>query len=131
MLENEPLTEVNGKESGQEVDQSGGSLADLDIDRNQPTQSQTSLTDLGTGFRPDSTPVLANSQKRAKSGSMDPFTSQLWKHQSSHLLDQIISDINTGVHTRSKLRKFCASMPFYLTLSLRMFIKLLQILTGL
>ena len=38
-LENEPLTEVNGKESGQEVDQSGGSLADHDLDRNQPTQS--------------------------------------------------------------------------------------------
>ena len=34
MLENEPLTEVNGKESGQEVYQTGGSLADPDKDRN-------------------------------------------------------------------------------------------------
>ena len=75
MLENEPLTEVNGKESGQEVDQSRGSLADPDIDRNQPTQSQTSLTDPGIGFRPDPTPIPANSQEKVKSGSMDLFTS--------------------------------------------------------
>jgi len=34
MLENEPLTEVNAKESGQKIDQSGGSLADPDMDRN-------------------------------------------------------------------------------------------------
>jgi len=50
MLENEPLTEVNGKERGQEVDQSGGSLAVPNMDQNEPTQSQTSLTDLGIGF---------------------------------------------------------------------------------
>ena len=124
MLENEPLTEVNGKGRGQEVDQLGGSLADPDIDRNQCTQSHTSLTDLGTGFRPDPTPVSANSQEKVKSGSMNLFTSQPWKHQSSHLLDQIIFDINTGVQTRSKLKKFCL-------LYLRIFMKLLQILTGL
>ena len=74
MLENKPLTEVNGKESGKEVDQSGRSLADPDMDRNQPTQSQTSLTDLGTDFRPDSTPVPAKSQEKVKRRSMDPFT---------------------------------------------------------
>jgi len=39
MLENEPLTEVDGKERGQEVDQSGGSLAEPNIDQNEPTQS--------------------------------------------------------------------------------------------
>ena len=56
-----PLTEVNGKESGQEVDQSRGSLDNPNMDRNPSIQSQTSLTDLGTGFRPDPTPVPANS----------------------------------------------------------------------
>jgi len=45
---------------------------------------------------------------------MDWFISQRWKHQGSHPLDQITSDINTGVQTRSKLRN---SYAFYAFLS--------------
>jgi len=44
--------------------------------------------------------------------SVNPFTLRPWKHQSSHPLDQIMSDINTGVQTRSKLRNFCAFCAF-------------------
>ena len=44
--------------------------------------------------------------------SMDPLTPRPWKHQRSHPLDQILSDINTGVQTRSKLKKFCAFYAF-------------------
>jgi len=44
--------------------------------------------------------------------SLDPFTPQLWKYQSSHPLDQILSDINTGVQTRSKLQNLCAFHAF-------------------
>jgi len=128
MLESEPLPKANGKESGQEVDQSGGSSADPDMDRNQPTQPQLSQIDQGTDFRPDPEPGSTSHQERVKSGSMDPFTLRHWKHQSSHPLDQIIPDINSGVQTRSKLRSFALSMLFYLTLSLRMFMNLLQIL---
>jgi len=49
-----------------------------------------------------------------KSGSVDPSTSRPWKQHSSPPLDQIISDINTGVQTKSKRRNFCA---FYVFLS--------------
>jgi len=44
--------------------------------------------------------------------SMDPLTPRPWKHQSSHPLDQILSDINTGVQTRSKIKNFCAFYAF-------------------
>ena len=43
---------------------------------------------------------------------MTPLTPRAWKHQSSHPLDLIISNINTGVQTRSKLRNFCAFYAF-------------------
>jgi len=39
---------------------------------------------------------------------VDPLTPRPWKHQRSHPLEQILSDINTGVQTRSKLKNFCA-----------------------
>ena len=40
--------------------------------------------------------------------SVDPLTPRPWKHQSSHPLNQILSDLNTGVQTRLKLKIFCA-----------------------
>ena len=43
---------------------------------------------------------------------MDSIIAQPWKHQSSHLLNQIMSDINTGVQTRSKLKTFCVFYDF-------------------
>lgn len=44
--------------------------------------------------------------------SVNPFTPRPWKHQSSHPLDQIMSNIDTGVQTRSKLGNFCAFYAF-------------------
>jgi len=38
-----------------------------------------------------------------------------WKYQKSHPLDQILTDLNSGVQTRSRLKSFCA---FYAFLSL-------------
>jgi len=43
---------------------------------------------------------------------VDPLTPRPWKHQSSHRLDQIYFDINTGVPTRSKLKNFCTFYAF-------------------
>ena len=44
--------------------------------------------------------------------SVDPLTPRPWKHQSSHPLDQILSDLNTGVQIRSQLKNLCASYAF-------------------
>ena len=41
--------------------------------------------------------------------------SRSWKHQKSHPLDQILTDLDSGVQTRSRLKNFCA---FYVFLSL-------------
>ena len=35
-----------------------------------------------------------------------------WKHQKSHPLDQILTDLNSGVQTRSKLKNFCTFYAF-------------------
>jgi len=39
-----------------------------------------------------------------------------WKHQSSHSLDQNLSDINTGVQTISKLKNYYAFYTFLSTI---------------
>jgi len=49
---------------------------------------------------------------RVESVSVDLITPQPWKHQSSHALDQILSNINTGVQTRSKLKNLCVFYAF-------------------
>jgi len=99
-------------EGGQGPNQSGESIAEPK--QNQPTQPNYSQIDMGTGTRTVSEPVSPSTQERLVSVSVDPFILRLWKYQSSHPLDQIISDINTGVQTRSKLRNLC---DFYAFLS--------------
>ncbi|XP_021766699.1 uncharacterized protein LOC110731177 [Chenopodium quinoa] len=44
------------------------------------------------------------------------FQPKPWKHQRSHPLDKIISDLSKGTQTRSQLRKFCAFNAFLSTL---------------
>ena len=43
---------------------------------------------------------------------MDPHIPRPRKHQSLHPLDQILSELNTGVQTRSQLRNFYAFYAF-------------------
>ena len=43
---------------------------------------------------------------------MDSSIPRPWKHHDSHPLDQILSDLNTGVQTRSKVKNFCAFYAF-------------------
>jgi len=69
---------------------------------------------MGTGTRTVPEPVSPSTQLRLVSVSVDPFIPRPRKHQSSYPLDQIMSHINTGVQTRSKLRNSCA---FYVFLS--------------
>ncbi|XP_074296926.1 uncharacterized protein LOC141627589 [Silene latifolia] len=42
----------------------------------------------------------------------ETFVPRRWKHQSSHLIDNILIDIHEGVKTRSSLENFCAHYSF-------------------
>ena len=43
---------------------------------------------------------------------MDSPAPRAWKHFKSHPLDQILTDLNFGVQTRSRLKNFCAFYAF-------------------
>ena len=44
--------------------------------------------------------------------AMDSLAPRAWKHYRSHPLDQILSDLNSGMQTRSRLKNFCAFYAF-------------------
>jgi len=67
---------------------------------------------MGTGSKADLKPISSSIQGRLKNVFVDPVIPRPWKHKSSHPLDQIVSDINTGVQTRSKLKNICAFYAF-------------------
>ena len=75
-----------------------------------------SRTGLETGFRIGFGRVSPSFLAREESVSVDLLIPQPWKHQSSHSLDQILFDINTGVQTRSKLNNYCAFDAFLSTI---------------
>jgi len=117
--EDRPRPGAVSLKSGQGLNQTGGSTTEPSLEQNQPI---TPETDSRTGFKIGSgtspkivpEPVLPSIQARVESVSVDPLTPRPWKHQSSHPLHQILSDLNTGVQTGSKLKNFCA---FYAVLS--------------
>jgi len=96
-------------ESGQGLNQTGESNAEPSLEQNQPNSPETgSRTGSGTGSRIAPEPVSPSIQARVESVSVDLLTPRPSKHQSSHRLYQILSNLNTGVQTRSKLQNFCA-----------------------
>ena len=116
-------------EDRQGLNQTGGRNDEPHLVQNQPnspgigsrsdsvtnprTDSATGFqTGAGTSSRTVPEPVSPIGQARVESESVDPRTPRPWKHQSSHPLDQILTDLNTGVQTRSKLRNFCAFYAF-------------------
>jgi len=108
-------------ESGQGLNQTGGSTAEPCLEQNQPNTPGTgSRTCLRSGLRIGSgigsrivfKHVSPSIQARVESGYVDPSTPRPWKYQSSHPLNQILSDLNTRVQTRSQLRNFCAFYAF-------------------
>jgi len=107
--------------SGLGLNQTGKSAAEPSLEQNQPnTPEISSRTGSGIGFRTSSgigsrrvpKPVSPSIQARVESMYVDPLTPRPWKHQSSHPLDQISSDLNTGVQIRSKLKNLCAFYAF-------------------
>ena len=100
-------------EGGQGLNQIKGTTAEPSLEQNQPNSPETdSGTGLGKGTRTVPEPVSPSIQARVESVSVDPLTPRPWKHQSSQPLDQIVSDLNTGVQIRSKLKNLCAFYAF-------------------
>jgi len=92
---------VVSEEGGQGLKQTGGITAKPFLEKNKPNIPETSTRIVsGTGFKTGSEtglrtvtePVLPSTPARVKSMSVDP-----WKYQRLHPLDQILSNINTGV----------------------------------
>ena len=113
-------------EGGQGLNQSGGSTAEFSLEQNQSnfprTGSETGCrigpetgprTGLETGSRIGPEPIPSSSLARMENISVNP---RPWKYQSLHPLDQILSDINTGVQTISKLKNYCAFYAFLSTI---------------
>ena len=83
------------------------------LGQHQPNSSEMKLgTSSQTGSRTGPKPVSPSISARMESVSVNPLTPRSWKYQSSHPLDQILSDINAGVQTRSRLNNFCSFYAF-------------------
>jgi len=98
----EPSPGANTLEGGQGLNQLGGSTAEPNLEQNRLNSPRTGLeTDssigLETGSRTGPESISSSIPARVESGSVDPLTPRPWKHQSSHPLDQILSNITTGV----------------------------------
>ena len=95
-LEDGSGLEAVSLESGQGLNQIGGSTAEPNLEQNQPNTLETgSRIGSGTGSRTVPEPVSPSIQARVESVSVDLLTPRPWKHQSSHPLDQILFDLNT------------------------------------
>jgi len=108
-------------EGGQGLNQIGESTAEPSLKRNQPNTPKTgsrigsgtgSRTGSGTGSRTALEPVSPSIQARIESASVDPLTPRPWKQQNSLPPDQILSNLNTGVQSRSKLKNFWSFYAF-------------------
>jgi len=78
-------------------------------------QRTTSIPELGARTGTAAGPVTVSEPGSPHSQAEDRLVPRSWKHQKSHPLDQILTDLNSGVQTRSRLKHFCA---FYAFLSL-------------
>ena len=83
-------------------------------------------TGSGGVLEPDPTHISV----RTEHASVDPLNPRPWKHHSSHPLDQILSDINTGVQTRSKFKNFFAFYAFLSNIEPKSVNEALQIQIG-
>jgi len=104
-------------EDGQGLNQRRESIAESSLEQNQPNTPGTGsatgyISGSGTGSETVLEPISPSIQARVENVSVDPLTPRPWKHQSSHPLDQILSELNTGVQTRSKLKNFCTFYAF-------------------
>jgi len=116
-------TELVSKEEGQGFKQTGVTTAKpcskQDKDNIPETGAKTVLqigarTSLETGVRITLEHGSLENQAREESVAMDSLAPRAWKHYRSHPLDQILSNLNSRVQTRSRLKNFCAFYAFSL-----------------
>ena len=84
------------------------------------TENPESGATIGTEIDPETVSEPGSPQNQAE----DRHVLTTWKYQKSHPLDQILTDLNSGVQTRSSLRIFMLSKLFSLLWNLRMSMKL-------
>ena len=112
-----PGTGPVSKEGEQGDKQVGGTVAEPYLKQNKKTGSRTDLqtgagTSSETGARTIPEHCSPESRAREESVAMDSPALGAWKHYKSHPLDQILTYLNSGVQTRSKLKNFCAFYAF-------------------
>ena len=103
-------TGPNSKAEKQGSEQTGGTSVD-------PCLEQKTIDSLELGARTDAEigPVTVSEPGSPNNQAEDRPVHRSWKHHKSHPLDQILTDLNSGVQTKSKPKNFCA---FYAFLSL-------------
>jgi len=67
---------------------------------------------LETGARTGPEQCSPKNRAREESVAMDSPAPRTWKHYGSHPLDQILTNLNSGVQTRFRLKNFCALYAF-------------------
>jgi len=109
------------KEERQGDKQAGGIVVEPCLEQNKENKSETSSkTDLQTGVgisskigaRTAPEQCSPESQAREESVAMDAPAPRAWQHYRSHPLDQILTNLTSGVQTRSRLKNFCAFYAF-------------------
>ena len=95
----------------------GGTATDPYLEQNKEADSRIDLqtgagTSSKTGARTAPKQCAPENRVREESVVMDSPAPRAWKHYKSHPLDQILTDLNSGVQTRSRLKNFCAFYAF-------------------
>jgi len=78
-------------------------------------QRTTEIPELGARTGTETGPVTVSEPGSPHNQAVDRPVLRTWKYQKSHPLDQILTDMNSRVQTRSRLKNFWA---FYAFLSL-------------
>jgi len=106
-------TKLVSKAERQGSEQTGGPLIKPCLEQNNTNSPETgSRTGTKTGLRTVSELGSPNNQAEYNNVTEDRPVRRTWKHKKSHPLDQILTTLNFGVQTRSKLKNFCAFYAF-------------------
>jgi len=76
------------------------------------SREQQRNSELGARPGTETGPVTVSEPGSPHNQAEDRPVLRTWKHQKSHPLDQILTDLNSGVQTRSRLKNFYALHAF-------------------